>query len=230
MHSTAADPENEAASGSLSHADNNFAHLSIDASTDLVAMEETLRLAGERNLLVEEVRISIVDNCLGVPLREAALGARGRAAEEQQQQRRRLQFSTLLKTLLQAMQGIEKFTFDSGLTADSNSLPFEAVATVLVEAKALTRLDLSYIHVICDNNQGDIANWIHFFQSAKAAAQVVGTQQSLGQVCLDRCSLLSLSQYGGELEADDIQQNNNNVKGLRAPHAKIQKYRKKVLG
>ena len=97
----------------------------------------------------------------------------------------------MLKCLQRTIPNITKLTFDSGLSSRSYSVPIEAIKIVLTEFKSLTRLDVSYIHVVCRHVM-DIDELIPSLEGNTAA-----TRKNVTHICLDRCSL-SRKLYEGE--------------------------------
>ena len=118
---------------SITPIEEGFLHLSLDASSNLRDLEQEIRQSGSR---CEEVRVPVGDRFLvgdanAPPWTPDSVFA-------PQTLHLCLQ---LLQTLLEVQPGIEKITFDSGFTNNSNAFPFTAIGTVLTQAKALKRLE-----------------------------------------------------------------------------------------
>lgn len=101
----------------------------------------------------------------------------------------------MLECLQRTIPNITKLTFDSGLSARSNSVPIEALKLVLKEFHSLTRLDISYIHVVC-RDVTDIDDSIPSLQENATG--------NIRQICLDRCSLSKKLLEGEAWQRDGI--------------------------
>lgn len=146
--------------------DDHFLHLCVESETSLLETEASLQSFANLKEC-REVRLSVIEQFFFHGPRRSV---------------RTAQLVALLETLLRVEPNIEKVTFDSGFTGDSNFLPLQVVTTAFSLGKALTRLDLSYVKVICQNM--DFESWKLGDTHANASVS------SLRHCCLDRASLL----------------------------------------
>ena len=163
-----------------------FLHLILDSDSNYVDLEESFASGFNNNGDCEEIRLSVT--------KRAFQSSRNIINDEGEDPGRILEFIRFIKTLMRTEPHIEKITFDSGFSNNSKTIPLDAVGEALSHARALKRLDLSYVQVTCED-ESQIQAWQEKLQSSQAKSRL-----TLEQCCLDRCSVSVIASNNDHLD------------------------------